>query len=73
MLEETPAAQMLRGLRGQGPFDIKAAAQAISAFSRFGAATVDTIAAAEINPLIVLKQGAIGVDVVIEAHQEGRT
>ena len=68
MLDETRAGRMFRGFRGQGPYDIDAAAAAIAAISRFGAATVDTISALEINPLIVhaAGEGATGVDLLIE-------
>jgi acyl-CoA synthetase (NDP forming) len=71
MLDETRAAQLLQGLRGQGPFDIDAAASAIAALSRFGAATIGRIAALEINPLIVhlAGQGATGVDLMIELEK----
>ena len=50
-----------------GPFDIDAAAAAIAAISRFGAATIDSIVAVEINPLIVhaFGQGASGVDLLV--------
>jgi succinyl-CoA synthetase beta subunit len=71
MLEETVAGKLLRGVRGKGPWDIEAAAQAIAAFSRFGAAHIDTIAELEINPLIVgaRGKGAFGVDVLLEARK----
>ena len=43
-------------------------ALAIAAISRFGAATIDSISALEINPLIVhaAGEGATGVDFLIE-------
>jgi acetate---CoA ligase (ADP-forming) len=66
MLSETPAARVLSGVRGQSPFDIEAAADAIAALSRLGAATVGRFASIEINPLIVHQIGATGVDVLIE-------
>lgn len=68
MLDETHAGRVLRGFRGKGPFDIDAAAAAIAAVSRFGAATIGHIAALEINPLIVhaAGQGATGLDLLIE-------
>ena len=53
-------------MRGKGPYDVAAAARAIAALSRLGAATVGTLASIEINPLIVHEQGATGVDVLIE-------
>jgi len=68
MLDEIRAGRLLRGYRGSGPFDIDAAATAIAALSRFGAATIDRLAALEINPLIVhaAGQGALGVDALFE-------
>lgn len=68
MLEETVAGKLLRGVRGRGPWDIEAAAKAIAAFSRFGAAHSESLTELEINPLIVGAQGkgAFGVDVLLE-------
>jgi hypothetical protein len=68
MLQNTSAGKLLAGVRGNPPSDIDAAAAAIAAFSRFGAAHIDTLAALEINPLIVSPHGAIGVDVLLEPH-----
>jgi acyl-CoA synthetase (NDP forming) len=67
MLHETPAAKLLGGFRGKGPYDIDAVARAIAALSRFGAATVGMLASIEINPLIAHEDGAVGVDILIEA------
>jgi acyl-CoA synthetase (NDP forming) len=69
MLEETAAARLLRGVRGRGPYAIGAAAEAIAAFSRFGAAQAARYAAIEINPLIVGPEGAVGVDLLFEPNQ----
>jgi hypothetical protein len=68
MLHETRAGQFLAGVRGQAPFDAEAAADAIVALSRFGAATRGLVAAVEINPLLVLDRGrgAVGVDLLLE-------
>jgi hypothetical protein len=66
MLDETAAGKLLRGARGRAACDLDAAAAAIAAFSRFGAARVDTLASLEINPLIVGPRGAKGVDVLFE-------
>lgn len=68
MLNETAAGKLLAGVRGNPPCDIDAAARAIAAFSRFAAARIDTLAALEINPLIVCPDGACGVDVLFEPH-----
>jgi hypothetical protein len=66
MLQETPAAKLLAGFRGKGPYDTNAVAEAIAALSRVGAATVGRFASIEINPLIANETGAVGVDVLIE-------
>ena len=50
MLDETAAGKLLRGARGKAACDLDAAALAIAAFSRFGAARIDTLASLEINP-----------------------
>ena len=76
MLQETPAGRLLAGVRGRPACDVNAAAAAIAAISRFGAAQGDRLAALEINPLIVGPQGAVGVDLLIEPHHaltEART
>ena len=71
MLEETAAGTLLAGVRGKGPYDISAAVAAIAAFSRFGAAQANALAALEINPLIVTPAGAVGVDLLCESHENG--
>lgn len=68
MLQETPAGKLIRGVRGKGPYDFEAAADAIVAFSKFVAATAGSFEAVEVNPLIVLREGrgVVGVDAVFE-------
>lgn len=68
MLDEIRAGRVLHGFRGQEALDIDAAASAIAALSRFGAATIASIAAIEINPIIVHAAGlgASGADLLIE-------
>jgi acyl-CoA synthetase (NDP forming) len=70
MLGETAAGKLLGGVRGKPPCDIDAAARAIAAFSRIGAAQIDRLSALEINPLIVGPRGAAGVDVLLEPFSE---
>ncbi|HYB70233.1 MAG TPA: acetate--CoA ligase family protein [Candidatus Bathyarchaeia archaeon] len=69
MLRATPAATLLAGVRGAGPFDLDAAVDAIVALSAFGAANQGVLAAVEVNPLIVLPRGrgAVAVDVLLES------
>ncbi len=68
MLNETAAGKLIDGVRGRGPFDRKAAAEAIAALSRIGTTLHGTAATIEINPLIVTARGAVGVDLLIEPH-----
>jgi acetate---CoA ligase (ADP-forming) len=68
MLAETAAAKLLAGVRGKGPWDAEAAVSAIAALSRFGAMHLATLATIEINPLIVGRNGALGVDMLAEPH-----
>jgi acyl-CoA synthetase (NDP forming) len=68
MLCSTRAATLLGGVRGKGPYDIDAAAEAIAALSRFAHDAGPDLLSVEINPLIVQEKGkgAVGVDIVIE-------
>jgi acyl-CoA synthetase (NDP forming) len=74
MLNETRAAVLLRGVRGKGPYDLEAAAEAIAALSRFGSVGRDVVASIEVNPLIVRARGkgAFGVDILIEPNSNDR-
>ncbi|MEP9377724.1 acetate--CoA ligase family protein [Aquabacter sp. CN5-332] len=73
MLFETAAGTLLKGVRGKPAADIDAAAEAIAAFSRFGAAHADSLAALEINPLIAGPAGTTGVDLLLEAHSDQKS
>lgn len=61
LLQGLKGAVLLRGARGRPPLDVEAAASAAASLSRFAAAHPE-IAAVEINPLLVLPAGAIGLD-----------
>ncbi len=54
-------APLLEGARGRPRLDLTAAAQAAAALSRFAAAHPE-VASVEVNPLLVLPQGAVGLD-----------
>jgi len=58
---------LLQGHRGRPKADLEALAEAIVAMSRLAAANVGRIAAAEINPLLVLPEGrgALALDAVL--------
>jgi len=65
MVESLRAAPLLSGARGRPPLDTAAAAAALAALSRV-AAEHPEIAAIEVNPLLVLRDGALGLDARIE-------
>ncbi|HEY2778298.1 MAG TPA: acetate--CoA ligase family protein [Gaiellaceae bacterium] len=54
-------APLLAGARGRPLMDVRAASEAIAAFSRFAAAHPD-LAELEVNPLLVRHVGAVGLD-----------
>jgi acetate---CoA ligase (ADP-forming) len=65
LLGSLRAAPLLHGTRGRPPLDARAAAAALSALSRI-AAEHPEIAAIEVNPLLVLPSGALGLDARLE-------
>jgi acyl-CoA synthetase (NDP forming) len=58
-------APLLTGARGRPPLDTAAAATALAALSRVAAAHPE-LAALEVNPLLVLPRGALGLDARLE-------
>jgi acetate---CoA ligase (ADP-forming) len=69
MIEEVKGLALIRGYRGMPRGDCAALAQAVAAFSQLAA--FDDIAEAEINPLIVKKEGegVVAVDGLIVKHK----
>lgn len=65
----TRASRLLYGWRGAKPADVAAAAQTVSALSRFIADFKSEVSEVEINPLAVLEQGSgcVALDAVIVA------
>ena len=61
MLRSLRAAPLLLGARGRPPLDLSAAARAVAALSR-AAAACPGLAELEANPLLVLRDGALGLD-----------
>jgi acyl-CoA synthetase (NDP forming) len=57
---------LLDGARGRPKADVAALARAVAALSRFGAAAGPRLLSAEVNPLMVLPEGAFAADAVIE-------
>jgi acyl-CoA synthetase (NDP forming) len=69
LLGSLRGAPLLEGARGRPPLDVSAAAGAVAAVSRFAAEhpEVDEV---EINPLLVMPSGALGLDARIVLAEE---
>jgi succinyl-CoA synthetase beta subunit len=61
LLRELAGAPLLTGARGLPALDVVAAARAAAALSHFAAAHPE-VAEVEINPLLVLREGVVGLD-----------
>ena len=61
LIRSLRGAELLLGHRGRGPLDVEAAAGALSALSQLAAARPE-ITEIEINPLLVLERGVLGLD-----------
>jgi acyl-CoA synthetase (NDP forming) len=61
LIRSLAAAALLTGARGRPPLDLASAARAVATLSRFAAAHPE-IAEVEVNPLLVRRQGAVGLD-----------
>jgi acyl-CoA synthetase (NDP forming) len=68
LLLSLQAAPLLRGARGRPPVDLDAAVSAAAALSRVAAAHPE-IAELEVNPLLVLPEGAVGLDARVVPRQ----
>jgi hypothetical protein len=65
MIECLTIARVLDGVRGAPAKDKRSAARAVAAFSVLCASLGDTIAEADVNPLIVTEAGAVAVDALL--------
>ena len=61
LIRSLRGARLLEGARGRARLDVATAARAAAALSLFAAAHPE-VAAVEVNPLLVLPQGAVGLD-----------
>jgi acyl-CoA synthetase (NDP forming) len=61
LIRSLAAAPLLTGARGRRALDLSAAASAVAALSRFAAAHPE-VAEVEVNPLLVGREGAVGLD-----------
>jgi acetate---CoA ligase (ADP-forming) len=64
------AAPLLQGARGRPAMDLDAAAAAVAALSRVAAAHPE-IAEIEVNPLLALPEGAVGLDARVVLRGNG--
>lgn len=65
MIRDLKGFALLDGARGAAKADIGALAEAVSRLSRFAAAQGAALEGAEINPMIVLPEGCVGVDALL--------
>ena len=75
MLQSLKSYRLLTGYRGIPPLDIDALAQVLQSVSAI-VQDVPEIAEMDINPVFVLKKGAIAADVrirLVSAHSGGKT
>jgi acetate---CoA ligase (ADP-forming) len=61
LIRSLRAAPLLEGTRGRRPLDVAAAARAASALSQVAAARPE-LREIEVNPLLVMPRGALGLD-----------
>jgi acyl-CoA synthetase (NDP forming) len=61
LLRSLRGAPLLEGVRGRPSLDVEAAARAVAALSRAAAACAE-VAELEVNPLLVLPKGVVGLD-----------
>ena len=66
MVRALKLSPLLTGYRGRPALDIAALARAVSAISRLAAATAGHLHTLEVNPILVLPDGAVALDAVIE-------
>jgi acyl-CoA synthetase (NDP forming) len=70
LLRSLRAAPLLDGVRGRPAVDVRAAAEAAAALSRLAAERPE-LAEVEVNPLLVLPEGAVGLDARVVYATEG--
>ena len=65
MIDQIKGRKVLDGVRGGPPADIDALAEALARLSVFAAENADAIDSIDINPFLVLPEGAVAVDALI--------
>jgi hypothetical protein len=71
MIGELRALPLLKGVRGRPPADLGALAEALVRLSRFAAAQGPALRSLDINPFLVLPDGAMALDAVIVTGDRG--
>ena len=69
MIAEVKGFAMVRGYRGLARGDLRALAQAVAALSRLALVARQPVAEAEINPLIVKREGVVAVDGLVATKE----
>jgi acyl-CoA synthetase (NDP forming) len=70
LIRSLRGAPILTGARGRPGLDVPAAARALAALSRLAASRPD-LAEIEINPLLVLREGALALDARLVSGENG--
>jgi len=70
MIAEVKGLAAVRGYRGLPRGDVRALAQAVAALSRLALTSGRSVAEAEINPLIVKREGAVAVDALVVMKEQ---
>jgi hypothetical protein len=70
MIEELRGRRLLDAHRGRAAVDVGALADALVALSRLAVAAGDTLDSIDINPFVVLRQGAVALDAVVMGRVE---
>ena len=71
MIGELRALPLLQGVRGRPPADLGALADALVRLSRFAAAQGPALQSLDVNPFLVLPEGAMALDAVIVSGDRG--
>jgi hypothetical protein len=70
MIGEVKGLATVRGYRGLPRGDLAALARAVTALSRLALVTGQPVAEAEINPLIVKREGVVAVDGLVVMKEQ---
>ena len=65
LVDRVRSSALLKGWRGAQPLDIEALVSALCALSDFAVAHADELDSIDVNPLVVMQQGAVCLDAVI--------